>query len=181
MPATITRLLHDWSGGDAAALEKLIALVYDQLHQIAARQIRNEQQLTIQPTELIHEAFVRLTGSRQEFRDRLHFYGAAAGLMRRILIDLARKSGTVRRGAGTLHVELPQEVAAEASIDFLVLDRALEKLEAFDPRQAQVVMLRFFGGLSYAEVAQLLDVSEPTAKRDWVVARAWLRREIFGE
>lgn len=179
MPAPITQLLQEWSTGNSEALELLMPLVYDRLRQMALRQLLSEHNVTLQPTELVHEVFLKLQNNQsQRFRDRIHFYGAAAQIMRRILIDLSRRRTTFKHGSGLRRVGM-QEVhsAAPAPLDVEALDRAIEKLRALDPRQAQIVHLRFFAGLSTPEVAQLLNTSESTIKREWAVAKAWLSRE----
>lgn len=183
MPHTITRLLQAWSHGNEHALEQLLPLVYDQLHALAARQLNNEQHVTLQPTELVHEAFLRMNRTHsQVFRDRVHFYGAAAELMRRVLIDLARKRAAGKRGSMMVRVELNEDsLVTGKELDVEELDRAIEKLGKLDARQAEVVKLRFFGGLSNPQVAECLDISEATVKRDWMVAKAWLMREMAGK
>jgi len=181
MSVTITQLLHQWNEGNEQALEHLLPLIYDQLRAIAFRQLDHEQHVTLQPTELVHETFLRLTETHsQVFRDRVHFYGAVAELMRRILIDLARRRATAKRGATFVRVELQENSAAAPEVDFEALDQALDRLQELDVRQANVVKLRFFGGLNNLEVADALQVSEATVKRDWAVAKAWLLREISG-
>lgn len=180
MPHTITQLLHEWSDGNEQALERLLPLVYNQLHALAARQLNNEHHVTLQPTELVNEAFLRLSGNHsQVFRNRMHFYGAAAELMRRVLIDLARRRGASKRGSTMMRVELNEDsLVTGHELDVEGLDRALEKLAKLDARQAEVVKLRFFGGLSIPQVAECLHISEATVKRDWLVAKAWLMREM---
>lgn len=182
MSSTITQLLQEWKQGNEQALDRLIPLVYDQLRLIAIRQLNNEADITLQPTELVHEAFLRIMNSNaQSFRDRVHFYGAISELMKRILIDLSRRRAAAKRGATLLRVELhDNHLAHETGIDAEALDRAMRKLGALDPRQAQIVNLRFFGGLSNPEVAELMQISESTVKRDWAVAKAWLMRECGG-
>jgi len=183
MSSPITQLLKEWNLGNTQALDKLMPYVYDQLRLLALRQLNHESCITLQPTELVHETFLRLTENHsQQFRDRVHFYGASAELMRRILIDLSRRRSALKRGGTMLRIELHDDIApAPSDFDFELVDQAIDRLAAIDPRQAQIVKLRFFGGLSTAEVAELLGVSEATVKRDWVHARAWLLRELSGE
>jgi RNA polymerase sigma factor (TIGR02999 family) len=191
----ITRLLIDWSAGKEAALDALTPLVYTELKAMAARHLRRERDShTLQPTGLVHEAFLRLVGRKDpSWQNREHFYRLASRLMRRILIDHARARQAVKRGSGQDKVSLEQlgltlerggEMLLAApenpveSFDLLSIDAALNKLEALDERQARIVELRFFGGLSVEETAQLLKISEATVKRDWVMAKAYLAREL---
>ncbi len=183
MTSPITQLLQEWNLGDTQALDKLMPYVYDQLRSLALRQLHHEGSITLQPTELVHETFLRLTESHsQQFRDRIHFYGAAVEIMRRILVDLSRRRSTLKRGGTLLRIDLHDEIAtATTDFDFELLDQAIDKLASLDARQAEIVKLRFFGGLTNAEVADLLHISEATVKRDWILARAWLLRELSGE
>lgn len=180
MTSTITRLLHEWNLGDPQALDRLVPYVYEHLRAIASRQMRNEHNITLQPTELVHEIFLRLSHTHsQQFRDRIHFYGAAAELMRRVLIDLARRRDSVRRGGALHRVELSEDLPANGlQLDFERLDEAITTLGQLDARQAEIVRLRFFCGLTNPQVAQLLKVSEATVKREWHHARAYLLREL---
>jgi RNA polymerase sigma factor (TIGR02999 family) len=179
----VTRLLLAWRGGDAAAGEELLPAVYAELHRQAARAMRRESnEHTLQPTALVHEAYLRLVDqSRVEWRNRAHFFGVAAQLMRRILVDHARGRDADKRGGGvkpvTLH-DFDAEAASEQKLDVLALHDALETLASFDPQQARLVELRYFTGLNIEETAEALDVSPATVKREWAVARAWLRREL---
>ncbi|HUQ94318.1 MAG TPA: ECF-type sigma factor [Bryobacteraceae bacterium] len=177
---TITQILQDWNNGDPAALERLTPIVYDQLRQMASKQLRREQNVTLQPTELVHEAYLRLTESKTpSFRDRVHFYGAAAELMRRVLVDQSRRRAAAKRGATLVRVEMKDGAAIVVrDFEFDALDAALRNLAEFDARQARIVELRFFGGLSIAATADALGVSLVTVKRDWLVAKAWLLREL---
>ena len=176
----LTRLLNAWSGGDASALERLTPVVYAELHRLARRNLAGEREgHLLQPSALVNEAFLRLLGGDTvEWASRAHFFAMCARLMRQILIDFARAQDTGKRGHRTPHVALSgiQEVAArEASaVDLIDLDAALSELSKLDPRQAQVVELKYFGGLENAQVAAVLGVSEPTVIRDWRIARAWL-------
>ncbi len=181
----ITRLLRDWQGGDAEALERLIPLVYRELHALASRHLSRERPgHTLQTTALVHEAYLRLAEQRQvDWKGRAQFFGIAARLMRRILVDHARRERRAKRGGGAPHLslELAAGVPGRGSVDAVdacALDRALSRLEAADPQQARVVELRFVGGMTVEETAQVMDVSPATVKRDWAVARAWLYREM---
>lgn len=180
----VTRLLAELQRGEPEAAEQLAPLVYDELHQLAVHAMRRESDgHTLQPTELVHEAFVRLMGQRNvDWRNRSHFYGIASQMIRRILIDHARKRRTAKRDHG-IRVTLDESVGtpADASLDLLALEDALIQLEAADPRQARVVELRFFGGLDIPETAEALGVSPATVKRDWTFARAFLLRALEGD
>jgi RNA polymerase sigma-70 factor, ECF subfamily len=180
-----SRLLDDVRRGDPAAMEKLVPLVYDQLHDIASRQMRQERENhTLQPTALVHEAFLRLTGGEPiSFDDRAHFLRTASQTMRRVLVDHARARQAAKRG-GALRVTLDEQLVAVApaqDLDLLALDDALVRLGAAEPRCAQVVELRFFAGLEVTEAARVLGVSPATVKRDWQFAKAWLERELRHE
>ncbi|MEO8138575.1 MAG: sigma-70 family RNA polymerase sigma factor [Gemmatimonadota bacterium] len=181
-PSDVTRLLADLSGGHTGALERLLPLVYDELKQLAASQLRRERdEHTLGPTALVHEAFFRLVDQRSvSWQGRAHFFGVAAQAMRRILVDHARRRSAAKRGRQH-QVTLDSEAAGadEAPADeVLAVDEALERLAAVDPRQAKLVELRYFAGFSIEEAAQLLEISPATAKRDWTFARAWLQREL---
>ena len=180
----ITRLLHEWRGGDKAALERLIPLVHGELHALASRYLSRERRdHTLQTTALVNEAYLKLAGQRNvDWQNRAHFFGIAAQLMRRILVDHARRDGRVKRGAGAPHVPIqdldPPAAEAIDPADAVALDRALSRLEVMDPQQGRVVELRYFGGMTIEETAEVMGVSTATVKRDWAVARAWLYREI---
>jgi len=180
----ITHLLKEWSNGDQRALEKLTPLVYDELRQQAARYLRKERPgHSLQATALINEAFLRLINVKDmQWQNRAHFFAIAANLMRRILVDHARRRDAEKRGGLQVRLTLDEglAVAKEPDVDLLAIDKALDRLAAIDPQQARVVELRFFSGLSVEETAAALGVSPKTVKRDWSVARAWLRREIGG-
>jgi RNA polymerase sigma factor (TIGR02999 family) len=177
----VTHLLVQVRQGDAAALDRLLPLLYSELHDIAARHMRAERaDHTLQPTALVHEAFLRLIGGTgASFDDRTHFLRAASHAMRHVLVDHARARKAAKRG-GALRVTLDEALAGrdEHIIDFLVLDDALTRLAAAEPRWAQVVELRYFGGLEVSEVADVLGISTATVKRDWRFAKAWLSREL---
>ncbi len=179
-PADLTRMLQAWSGGDAAALERLTPIVYAELHRLARNNLLGERDgHVLQPSALVNEAFVRLMGGAPvEWANRTHFYAVSALLMRQILIDFARAQDTDKRGHRATHIDISdiKDVVGEAPapVDFLDLDAALTDLSQLDPRHAQVVELRYFGGLENAEIAEVLEVSEATVLRDWRAARAWL-------
>jgi RNA polymerase sigma-70 factor (ECF subfamily) len=183
----VTRLLKEWRGGSREALEQLMPLVYDELHVIAARHMAREWRVSVyQTTALVSEAYVKLVGQRDvDWQNRAHFFAIAAQVMRRILVDNARRERRPKRGGGHSGRPLDEgEVSAPAEsvdrIDALALDGALRKLEAFDPAQARIVELRFFGGLTVRETADIVGVSPATVKREWAVAKAWLHREMTG-
>ncbi len=181
-PETATQLLAGLSQGDQQAAAKLLPLVYEELRSLAAQYMRAERRdHTLQPTALVHEAYVRLIDRRHaSWQDRSHFLGVAAQAMRCILVDHARNRRAAKRGGDRRQLLLNEAIdSAEKSDEYLVaLDEALTELAALDSRQAQVVELRFFGGLTVEETAKLLAVSEKTVKRDWAVAKGWLHREI---
>jgi RNA polymerase sigma-70 factor, ECF subfamily len=180
----ITGWLRAWSNGDEAALERLTPLVYGELHRRARRLMGRERDgHSLQPTELIHEAYLRLVGSTPvDWHDRSHFYALAARLMRQILVDHARSRGRQKRGGAALPVTLDEGVMCpQGSLDLGRLDDALQALADTDGRKSRVVELRFFGGFSVDEVAAILDVSPQTVLRDWRLAKAWLQREMRRE
>jgi RNA polymerase sigma-70 factor, ECF subfamily len=182
----VTQLLAAWSGGDQAALEALTPLVHQELHRLAARYMAGERPGHIlQATALVNEAYMRLVDWKDvRWQNRAHFFGMAAQIMRRVLVDVARSRDRAKRGGAQLQVSLSEAAlvpAAAESVDLVQLDEALGRLEALDPRQCRVVELRFFAGLSLEETAHVLDVSVGTVRRDWSLARAWLYRELGGE
>ncbi|HEX5708091.1 MAG TPA: sigma-70 family RNA polymerase sigma factor [Pyrinomonadaceae bacterium] len=181
-PSDITGLLHAWRGGDAAALERLMPLVERELHRIASRYMGHENPgHTLQTTALVNEAYLRLIRQRNvEWQNRAHFFAIAAQIMRRILLNYARDQQREKRGGGAVQVSLSEAcvMTAERSSGLLALDAALTRLEAKDVRKSRVVELRFFGGLSVEETAEVLEVSTVTVMRDWKMAKAWLAREI---
>ncbi len=177
----VTRLLLRWRRGDDSALEELVPLVYDELRRLAARYLGTERSdHTLQPTALVHEAYARLVGAGVEWNDRVHFFAVAAGMMRRVLVDHAKKRRRVKRGAGAARVTLDEAVLVtpEPSTELLALDEALRRLEAFDQRKCKVVELHFFGGLTYDQTAAALGVSQSTVLRELRLARSWLHREL---
>ena len=177
----VSALLQAWSAGDETALARLTPMVYQELQRLAHRQMRRERgERTLQTTALVNEAYLRLVEARQiRWEDRAHFFAISAQIMRRILIDYARRHN-LKRGAGFQHVSLEQAdlPALAGDPDLIALDDALNALQQFDPRKARVVELRFFGGLSVEETAEVLKVSPITVIRDWNNARAWLYREL---
>ena len=181
----ITQLLLAWSDGDQAALEKLTPLVYAELHRLAKGFMFGERPgHTLQTTALINEAYLRLIDWKNvRWQSRAHFFGVAAQVMRRILVDFARSRNYARRGGGTQRVSLDEAITIheDRSAELIALDDALKSLAEIDPRKSQVVELRFFGGLSAEEIAGVLKVSLRTVEREWSLARAWLYRELRGK
>lgn len=172
-----TGLLTGWCGGDRAALDRLLPLVYDELRRIASRYLEQERpDHTLQPTALVHEAYFRLIDQRQvDWRNRAQFLGLAAEMMRRILVNHARDRNAAKRGGGLKKVTLTEALNTPGpEVDIEGLDDALRRLAGRDPRKARIVELRFFGGLTTTEAAQVLEISTATAERDWQFARAWL-------
>jgi RNA polymerase sigma factor (TIGR02999 family) len=184
-PHDVTAFLADWSRGNPSALQQLLPLVYAELRRIAARQLRNERVgHTLQPTALVHEAYLRLVDQRQvDWQNRAHFFGVAAQVMRRILVDHARRHTAGKRGKGVrcVSVDDAPELAASDEVPILALDHALDRLAKVDSELARIVELRAFGGLTIEEAAHVLKVSPSTAKRDWRTAKAWLNRELGSE
>jgi RNA polymerase sigma factor (TIGR02999 family) len=183
-PGQVTELLRAWSDGDDGALERLLPLVEAELRRLARGYMSREHPgHTLQTTALVNEAFLRLTDARRiRWQDRAHFVGISARLMRRVLVDYARTRGYLKRGGGAQRVSLHEELLAspDPALDVVALDRALEALAKIDARKSQIVELRFFGGLSVEEVAELLHVSADTVKRDWRLAKLLLLRELEG-
>jgi RNA polymerase sigma factor (TIGR02999 family) len=179
----ISLLLHAWSEGDHDALEKLTPIVYQELHRLARRYMRAERPgHSLQTTALVNEAYLRLVDyNRMQWQDRAHFFAVSAQLMRRILVDHARRQN-LKRGARAPHLSLDEaaSLGQERAADLVALDDAMKALERIDPRKVQVVEMRFFGGLSVEETAAVLRVSPITVMRDWTSAKAWLYRELTG-
>jgi len=177
-----TQLLRAWSGGDSAALEQLTPLVYRELRRMAARLLRNERPgYSLQSTDLVHEVYLRLVNVRElDWQHRAHFFAVAATLMRRILLDRARRKVAGKRGGKIQPLDLTKtvDVAQTKARELVALDDALDALAEFDPRKARIVELRFFGGLSVKETAEVVKVSSDTVMRDWKMARAWLLTEL---
>ena len=180
----ITQLLVDWRNGDPAGFDKLYSLVYDELHYLASRYMRRERaDHTLQTTALVHEAYVRLVRqSDATLNDRTHFFAVAAKVMRQILIDHARSRNFDKRGGNAQKISLEEAaiISDERAEELIILDRALVELEKIDPRQSQIVELRYFGGMTLAETGDFLQISADTVTRDWNVAKAWLYRQIHG-
>lgn len=179
----ITQLLVDWGNGDQAALEKLMPLVYNELRRLASNYLRRERAgHTLQPTALVNEAYLKLIDQRNaRWQNRAHFFGISAQLMRRILVDHARQHQAAKRGGSNqqrLSITSAEQFAKQPEVDLLALNEALDELTLMDPQQAQIVELKFFGGLSIDETAEVLGISHATVERDWKMARAWLRRQL---
>ena len=178
----VTRLLDELTAGNKDALSSLVPLVYDELRRLASGYMRRERrQQTLQTTALVHEAYIRLVQQRDvRWQNRAHFFAIAAQAMRRILVSRARAALADKRGSGAESVPFDELLIGgpELSVDFLALDTALEKLGGIDPQQNRIVELRFFGGLTIEETAEVLQLSPSTVKREWRLAKAWLRREI---
>lgn len=179
----VTDLLSRWNAGDREALSELMPIVYGELRRLAEHYMRHEQNAhTLQPTALVHEAYLRLAASNGgRFSNRVHFYGAAAQAMRRILVDHSRRRQAQKRGRdpNVLSLDSVDAIGVEMRHDLVALDAALTKLAATAPRPARVVELRYFGGMSIDETAELLEVAPATVKRHWAFARAWLHRELY--
>jgi len=177
----VTQLLNNMAKGDSGAAEKLLPLVYSELHRLAASYMRRERpDHTLQATALINEAYLRLTKEDGEWNNREHFIGMAANVMRHVLVDYARSHKAQQRDGGMKRVELKEDLAIspEKIEEVVALDEALTRLERLQPRQGKVVEMRYFGGLSVEQIASLLGVSERSVKRDWSLARIWLFREL---
>jgi len=181
-PREVTRVLQAWCRGDRAALDRLVPLIHGELHRLAHRYMRRERAgHTLQTSALVNEAYLRLVDAgRIEWRDRAHFFAVSANLMRRILVDFARSRGYQKRGGNVQKLEFDDAriPSPRRSADLVALDDALTALAEFDPREARVVELRFFGGLSEEETGEALGISSRTVKRDWALAKAWLTREL---
>lgn len=179
----ITQILQQWSDGDQAALDALIPFVYEELRRLAHRALRRKSnQASVQTTELVHEAYLRLAEANSiSWQNRTHFFAVSAALMRNILVDIARSRASQKRGGAFQQVELDAalEFSINKSADLVALDDALKVLETLDRRQSRIVELRFFGGLTEAETAEVLQISPATVRRNWQTARAWLYRELL--
>lgn len=178
----VTQLLQDWSQGDVAALERLIPLVFKDLHNIASRMFHRESEAhTLQPTALVNEVYLRLMGQRNmQWQNREQFFSVAALMMRRILVDYAKGRKAAKRGSGVRNVSLDEalKIPEELNVDVADLDEALSRLAEIDPRQSRIVELKFFMGLSHEEIAEVLGISTTTVKREWGTAKLWLHREL---
>jgi len=181
-PHEITELLVEWSGGNQEALDKLYPLVYDELHRLARRFMNREREgHTLQTTALINEAYVRLVDQTHvRWQNRSHFFAISAQIMRRILVDHARRNLYVKRGGGAQRISFDETalIAVDRASEFVLLDEALKSLAEIDQRRSQVVELRYFGGLDNKEIASVLKISENTVTRDWNMARAWLYQQL---
>jgi RNA polymerase sigma factor (TIGR02999 family) len=182
-PEGITQLLIDWGEGDQAALERLMPLVYSELRRLAGNYLRRERvEHTLQPTALVNEAYLKLVDQRNaRWQNRAHFFGIAAQLMRRILVDHPRQRQAVKRGGvdqQRFSITSAEAVVKQPEIDLLALNEALDELAQIDPQYSRIVELKFFGGLSIEETAEVLGISHATVERDWKLARAWLRRQL---
>jgi RNA polymerase sigma factor (TIGR02999 family) len=177
-PGEVTQLLARWKGGEREALDRLIPLVYEELRLIAGRFLRRERQgSTLQPTALVHEAFLKLVDqTRTDWQSRAHFFGVAATIIRNILVDHARARQTAKRGGPRPAISLDEAVALpqQRDLELIAVDDALLSLSRFDPQQARIVELRFFAGLSIEETAEVLAISPSTVKREWALAKAWI-------
>ncbi len=185
MPSSegVTQLLFDWSKGDQAALDKLMPLVYSELRRLASNYLRRERLgHTLQPTALVNEAYLRLVDQRNaKWQNRAQFFGIAAQLMRRILVDHARQHQAVKRGGSNqerLSITSAEVLIKQPELDLLALNEALDELGRMDPQQSRIVELKFFGGLSIEEIAEVLGIGHATVERDWKMARAWLRKQL---
>lgn len=180
----VTQLLLDWSNGHQEARDELIPLVYDELRRVASHYLRRERpDHTLQPPALVHEAYLRLVDQTAvRWQSRAHFFGIAANLMRQILVNHALSHNTAKRGGGARKVSLDEaaSLVQEHDVDLVALDEALARLATFDRRQSRIVELRFFGGLTVEETAEVLEISPATVKREWTMAKAWLHCEITG-
>jgi len=179
----VSQLLVKWGEGDQAALDKLMPLVYSELRRLAGNYLRRERQNhTLQPTALVNEAYLKLIDQKSaRWQNRAHFYGVAAQLMRRILVDHARQHQAAKRGGPSqerLSITSVGQLGEKPDLDLLALHEALEELKTFDPQQERIVELRYFGGLSIEETAEVMGIGHATVERDWKMARAWLRRKL---
>ena len=179
----ITRMLKDWSDGSHEALDRLLPYVYDELHRQASRYLRRERaDHTLQTTALIHEAYLKLIDQRDvQWQNRAHFFGIAAQAMRRILVDYARMRKREKRGGDDVKLQLDEALnisSEQKPVDLIELDEALDRLAGFDERQARIVELRYFSGMTEEETAEVLGISAPTVRRDWNLAKAWLHSQI---
>jgi RNA polymerase sigma factor (TIGR02999 family) len=182
-PSDVTSLLQEWTSGDQDALERLLPLVYDELRRLAGHYLRSERpDHTLQATALVHEAYLRLIDQKNvRWQNRAHFFGIASQMMRRILVDHARKRHAAKRDAAVCRLSVAEDLvpAPEREPDILALDEAISSLSALDPQQGRIIELRFFGGLTVEETSEVVGVSPATVKREWATARLWLRHEML--
>lgn len=175
----VTQLLHEWRSGNHEAMHKLMPLVYDELRRLAAHFMRRERpEHTLQPTALVNEAYLRLTGVQVSWKDRAHFFATVARLMRRLLVDHARANHRVKRANAKVSLGEAAEVLAKPALDLLELDHALTEFATFDPRKVEIIEMHFFAGLSNEEVAAALGISRATVQRELRLAKAWLKRQL---
>jgi RNA polymerase sigma factor (TIGR02999 family) len=177
----VTQLLAQWTDGDPKALDTLLPLVYNELRRVARSYLQRERsEHTLQSTALVHEAYLRLVDQHVSWQNRAHFFGIAAQMMRRVLVDHARSWNTAKRGEGVCRVTLDEELmgAGPRDVDVIALDEALSSLAKLDPQQSRIVELRFFAGLSIEDTSEVLKISPATVKREWAMAKAWLYREM---
>jgi len=181
----ITKMLEDYRNGNREVLDELLPLVYGELRRLAHSYLRGEREnLPLQTTALVHEAYLKLIDQHSvSFENRAQFFALSATAMRRILLDNARRHSSAKRGSGGVRVSLDDaaEISADVNEDLIVLDMALQELEKFDAQQAKIIELRYFGGLTIEEAAEVLQISPATIKREWTMARAWLYKKIVGE
>ncbi|HQR36725.1 MAG TPA: sigma-70 family RNA polymerase sigma factor [Blastocatellia bacterium] len=184
-PATITQLLIKWRTGDQSALDELLAQIYGQLRRLAKYYLRQERpDLTLQPSDLVHEVYLRLVDEQEiDWQNRAHFFGIASVRMRHILVEHARSRQAAKRGGGEYRLSLSaaDRQAEDRDVNLLALDDALQRLESIDSQKSRIVELRYFGGLTIEETAEAMNISPATVKRDWSMARAWLRSELSHE
>jgi RNA polymerase sigma factor (TIGR02999 family) len=184
LPRDVTQCLIDYSSGDRAALDEVLSLVYAELRRIAASYLRRERRdHTLQPTALVHEAYMRLVDQKNvDWRNRAQFFGLAAEMMRRILINHALEKQAAKRGGGAIKITLSEvaQVFPSFDIDLIALDEAMKRLADIDPRKSRLVELKFFGGLTIEEITEVMEISTATVEREWAFARAWLYKTIVG-
>lgn len=181
MAEEVTMLLREWADGDRAAFDKLMPIIYNELRRLASNFLNKERSDSLQTTELVHEAFVKLTRQHSvDWQNRSHFFAIASQAMRRILIDAARARKAVKREAERVSLDDSPSIPVEVNENLLALDLALRELETFDEQQSRIVELRYFGGLTIEETAEVLNLSPATIKREWAIARTWLYQKING-
>lgn len=181
MAEEVTMLLREWSEGDRAAFDKLMPIIYNELRRLASNFLHKERSDSLQTTELVHEAFFKLTRQHSvDWQNRSHFFAIASQAMRRILIDAARERKAVKREAEKISLDDSPSIPVEVNENLLALDLALKELETFDEQQSRIVELRYFGGLTIEETAEVLSISPATVKREWAIARTWLYQKING-
>jgi RNA polymerase sigma-70 factor, ECF subfamily len=181
MAEEVTRLLQEWGAGNESAFDKLMPIIYNELRRLASNFLHKERSESLQTTELVHEAFFKLTKQHSvNWQNRSHFFAIASQAMRRILIDAARERKAVKREAEKISLDNSPSIPVEVNENLLALDMALQELETFDATQSRIVELRYFGGLTIEETAEVLEISPATVKREWAIARTWLYQKING-